>query len=186
MGKSISKALSKLFGKKEARLVMVGLDAAGKTTLLYKLKLGEVATTNPTIGFNIETLKYKNINFTVWDVGGQESIRPLWRHYYKGVQAVIFVLDSSERESKRISDAHDELHRMLAEDELADAGLLVFANKQDLDGAMTQEEVIQFMGLNSIKNHKWNVQLASAVSGQGLYEGLDWLSACVKKKKNQN
>merc|ERR1711903_364770 len=68
------------FGKKEARILMVGLDAAGKTTILYKLKLGEVVTTIPTIGFNVETVEYKNISFTVWDVGGQDKIRPLWRH----------------------------------------------------------------------------------------------------------
>lgn len=69
------------FGTRDMRILMVGLDAAGKTTVLYKLKLGEIVTTIPTIGFNVETVKYKNINFTVWDVGGQDKIRPLWRHY---------------------------------------------------------------------------------------------------------
>ena len=72
-----------LFGKKEMRILMVGLDAAGKTTILYKLKLGEIVTTIPTIGFNVETVEYKNISFTVWDVGGQDKIRPLWRHYFQ-------------------------------------------------------------------------------------------------------
>ena len=65
---------------------MVGLDAAGKTTILYKLKLGETTTTIPTIGFNVETVTYRNINFTVWDVGGQQVIRPLWHHYYPGTK----------------------------------------------------------------------------------------------------
>eukprot|EP01084_Bolivina_argentea_P177274 306591_1 len=82
-------ALTKFKGKKDYRILMVGLDAAGKTTILYKLKLGDVVTTIPTIGFNVETVEYKNINFTVWDVGGQDKIRPLWKHYYKGSQAVI-------------------------------------------------------------------------------------------------
>lgn len=63
---------------------MLGLDAAGKTTILYKLKLGESTITIPTIGFNVETVQYKNINFTVWDVGGQHLVRPLWKHYYPG------------------------------------------------------------------------------------------------------
>ena len=67
----------------------VGLDAAGKTTILYKLKLGEVVTTIPTIGFNVETVEYKNISFTVWDVGGQDKIRPLWRHYFQNTQVSI-------------------------------------------------------------------------------------------------
>ena len=102
--------------KLDARLCMVGLDAAGKTTILYKLKLGEVVTTIPTIGFNVETVEYKNISFTVWDVGGQDKIRPLWRHYYTNTQGLIFVVDSNDRD--RIGEAHDELHRMLAEDEL--------------------------------------------------------------------
>ena len=83
MGLSFSKVFGKLFGKKDVRILMVGLDAAGKTTILYKLKLGEVVTTIPTIGFNVETVEYKNISFTVWDVGGQDKIRPLWRHYYQ-------------------------------------------------------------------------------------------------------
>ena len=80
MGISISRLFAGLFGKTEMRILMVGLDAAGKTTILYKLKLGEIVTTIPTIGFNVETVEYKNISFTVWDVGGQDKIRPLWRH----------------------------------------------------------------------------------------------------------
>ncbi len=106
---------------------MVGLDAAGKTTILYKLKLGEVVTTIPTIGFNVETVEYKNISFTVWDVGGQDKIRLLWRHYYQNTQGLIFVVDSNDRD--RIDDAREELHKMLSEEELRDAVLLVFANK---------------------------------------------------------
>merc|ERR1711973_673870 len=95
--------LKGLFGKKEMRILMVGLDAAGKTTILYKLKLGEIVTTIPTIGFNVETVEYKNISFTVWDVGGQDKIRPLWRHYYQNTQGLIFVVDSNDRE--RIGEA---------------------------------------------------------------------------------
>src|SRR5271170_3250657 len=83
MGLTFSKLFDKLWGKKEMRILMVGLDAAGKTTILYKLKLGDIVTTIPTIGFNVETVEYKNISFTVWDVGGQDKIRPLWRHYFQ-------------------------------------------------------------------------------------------------------
>merc|ERR1712124_160271 len=98
MGLLMSKVWNRLVSKREMRMLMLGLDAAGKTTILYKLKLGEVVTTIPTIGFNVETVEYRNINFTVWDVGGQDKIRPLWRHYYQNTQAVIFVVDSSDRE----------------------------------------------------------------------------------------
>merc|ERR1711935_1047680 len=125
MGLSFSAIWARLAGAEEKKIVMVGLDAAGKTTVLYKLQLGEVVTTVPTIGFNVETVEYKNISFTVWDVGGQDKIRPLWRHYFQNTQGLIFVVDSNDRE--RIQESHDELHRMLNEDELRDAVLLVFA-----------------------------------------------------------
>ncbi|XP_067570354.1 ADP-ribosylation factor 2 isoform X2 [Pseudorca crassidens] len=128
MGNVFEKLFKSLFGKKEMRILMVGLDAAGKTTILYKLKLGEIVTTIPTIGFNVETVEYKNISFTVWDVGGQDKIRPLWRHYFQNTQGLIFVVDSNDRE--RVNEAREELTRMLAEDELRDAVLLVFVNKQ--------------------------------------------------------
>merc|ERR1712203_116189 len=128
----------RILGSQEMRILMVGLDAAGKTTVLYKLKLGEVVTTIPTIGFNVETVEYKNISFTVWDVGGQDKIRPLWRHYYQGTQGLIFVVDSNDRD--RAEDAREELMKMLNEDEMRDAVLLVFANKQDLPQAMAAAE----------------------------------------------
>ena len=159
---------------------MVGLDAAGKTTILYKLKLGEIVTTIPTIGFNVETVDYKNISFTVWDVGGQDKIRPLWRHYFQNTQGVIFVVDSNDRD--RIGEAREELARMLNEDELRDAVLLVFANKQDLPSAMNAAEMTEKLNLNSMRNRNWYIQATCATSGDGLYEGLDWLSTTLKKK----
>lgn len=159
---------------------MVGLDAAGKTTILYKLKLGEVVTTIPTIGFNVETVEYKNISFTVWDVGGQDKIRPLWRHYFINTQGLIFVVDSNDRD--RIEGAREELHRMLQEDELRDAVLLVFANKQDLPNAMTAAEVTDKLHLQLIRNRNWFIQSTCATTGDGLYEGLDWLSQTLARK----
>nr|3O47_A Chain A, ADP-ribosylation factor GTPase-activating protein 1, ADP-ribosylation factor 1 [Homo sapiens]3O47_B Chain B, ADP-ribosylation factor GTPase-activating protein 1, ADP-ribosylation factor 1 [Homo sapiens] len=170
-----------LFGKKEMRILMVGLDAAGKTTILYKLKLGEIVTTIPTIGFNVETVEYKNISFTVWDVGGQDKIRPLWRHYFQNTQGLIFVVDSNDRE--RVNEAREELMRMLAEDELRDAVLLVFANKQDLPNAMNAAEITDKLGLHSLRHRNWYIQATCATSGDGLYEGLDWLSNQLRNQK---
>ncbi|EPY81022.1 hypothetical protein CB1_000762015 [Camelus ferus] len=141
---------TRLFGKKQMRILMVGLDAAGKTTILYKLKLGEIVTTIPTIGFNVETVEYKNICFTVWDVGGQDKIRPLWRHYFQNTQGLIFVVDSNDRE--RIQEGAEELQKMLQEDELRDAVLLLFANKQDLPNAMAISEMTDKLGLQSLRN----------------------------------
>ena len=157
---------------------MVGLDAAGKTTILYKLKLGEIVTTIPTIGFNVETVEYKNIRFTVWDVGGQDKIRPLWRHYFQGTPGLVFVVDSNDRE--RISETRDELNKMLNEDELRDAVLLIFANKQDLPNAMNAADVTDKLGLHHVRNRSWFIQATCAASGDGLYEGLDWLSRELK------
>uniref|UniRef100_A0A0G4HV64 ADP-ribosylation factor n=1 Tax=Chromera velia CCMP2878 TaxID=1169474 RepID=A0A0G4HV64_9ALVE len=164
------------------RILMVGLDAAGKTTILYKLKLGEVVTTIPTIGFNVETVEYKNISFTVWDVGGQNKIRALWRHYYQNTQGVIFVVDSNDRE--RIDDAREELQKMLQEDELREAVLLVFANKQDLPNAMTAAEITDKLQLHSLKSRNWFIQSTCATTGDGLYEGLDWLSRTLSSSKS--
>ncbi|KAJ6892930.1 ADP-ribosylation factor family protein [Populus alba x Populus x berolinensis] len=180
MGLSFTKLLGRLFSKKEMRILMVGLDAAGKTTILYKLKLGEIVTTIPTIGFNVETVEYKNISFTVWDVGGQDKIRPLWRHYFQNTQGLIFVVDSNDRD--RVGEARDELHRMLNEDELRDAVLLVFANKQDLPNAMNAAEITDKLGLHSLRQRHWYIQSTCATSGEGLYEGLDWLSNNISSK----
>ncbi|XP_052792437.1 uncharacterized protein LOC128226542 [Mya arenaria] len=181
MGNMFGKLFSSLFGKKEMRILMVGLDAAGKTTILYKLKLGEIVTTIPTIGFNVETVEYKNISFTVWDVGGQDKIRPLWRHYFQNTQGLIFVVDSNDRE--RVPEAKEELNRMLGEDELREAILLVFANKQDLPNAMNAAEITDKLGLHGLRNRHWYIQATCATSGDGLYEGLDWLSNQLKNSK---
>ncbi|KAK3382464.1 ADP-ribosylation factor family-domain-containing protein [Lasiosphaeria ovina] len=178
MGMLLTK-LQDLWNKKEMRILMVGLDAAGKTTILYKLKLGEVVTTIPTIGFNVETVEYKQIQFTVWDVGGQDKIRPLWRHYFQNTQGIIFVVDSNDRD--RVVEAREELQRMLNEDELRDAALLVFANKQDLPNAMSPAEVTDKLGLTSLRQRAWFIQSTCATSGDGLYEGLEWLSNTVGK-----
>uniref|UniRef100_A0A3Q2GHL8 ADP-ribosylation factor 5 n=1 Tax=Cyprinodon variegatus TaxID=28743 RepID=A0A3Q2GHL8_CYPVA len=155
MGLTISSIFGRLFGKKQMRILMVGLDAAGKTTILYKLKLGEIVTTIPTIGFNVETVEYKNISFTVWDVGGQDKIRPLWRHYFQNTQ--------------------------LQEDELRDAVLLVFANKQDLPNALTVSELADRLGLHGLRSRTWHIESTCATQGTGLYEGLDWLSKELSK-----
>ncbi|KFY01838.1 hypothetical protein O988_02493 [Pseudogymnoascus sp. VKM F-3808] len=178
MGGQLSKMLGKVFGSKEMRLLMLGLDAAGKTTILYKLKLNQDVTTIPTVGFNVETVTYKNVKFNVWDVGGQDKIRPLWRHYYSGTQGLIFVIDSSDLE--RMEEAKQELHRIINDREMKDSLLLIFANKQDLDGAMKPEKVPEALGLNRIKDTIWYVVPSCATTGEGLLEGLSWLSNNIK------
>jgi len=166
-------------GKKEIRLLTLGLDAAGKTTFLYKLKLHELCVTIPTIGFNVETVQYKNINFTIWDIGGQDRIRALWRHYFRGVDGLIYIVDSGDAE--RMEEAKEELHKVLNESELEVVPLLVFANKQDSPKALTVAEVTDRMNLSSVKNRRWKVQAASMLTGDGLYDGMDWFAQAVKE-----
>ncbi|KAH9005519.1 ARF/SAR [Lactarius hatsudake] len=160
MGLSVSRLLSGLFGKKEMRTSSCSpLDAAGKTTILYKLKLGEIVTTVSTIG---------TPTFTVWDVGGQDKTRPLWRHYFQNVRGIIFVIHSNDRE--RVSDAREELQRMLNENVFRNALLLIFANKQDLPNAMNPSGITDKLGLRGLRQWMWYTQ------------GLEWLTANVKRR----
>ena len=161
--------------------MILGLDGAGKTTILYRLQMGEVVTTKPTIGFNVETLKYKNLTLNIWDLGGQTSIRPYWRCYYSNTAAVIFVVDSTDKD--RMDIACKELHTMLKEEELLDSALLVFANKQDQPEAMTAAEVSMALNLTDLKDRSWSIVASSAIKGEGLTEGLDWLMDVIKDEQ---
>lgn len=138
-------------------------------------------TTIPTIGFNVETVEYRNISFTMWDIGGQDRIRRLWKHYYVGTHALIFMVDSNDH--SRFEEAAMELHKLLSEDQLHDAAVLILANKQDLPYAVSASELTDKLGLHSVRRHQWFVQPCSALTGDGLYEGLDWLSATLAKKR---
>lgn len=161
-------------------MLILGLDGAGKTTILYRLQIGEVVSTVPTIGFNVETLTYKNLKFNVWDLGGQTTIRPYWRCYYANTAAVIFVVDSTDKD--RIATSSDELHTMLKEEELKDSALLVFANKQDQPGALSSSEVSKALNLTSLKDRSWTIMACSAIRGDGLHEGLDWLVNVINEE----
>lgn len=184
MGNIMLRLFRRLLGKEELRLLMVGLDAAGKTTILYHLKLDEAVNTLPTIGFNVEVIEYKNITFTVWDIGGQDKIRTLWRLYFQETQGLIFVVDSNDRE--RIQEAKDELYRLLKEDELKRAALLVLANKQDLPEAMTASELSECLKLHSLRSRNWYIQSTCALKGQGIFEGLEWLAQQIHLRKRDN
>ncbi|KAG2224427.1 hypothetical protein INT45_002966 [Circinella minor] len=182
MGLSFSK-LFDLFGKKEMRILMVGLDAAGKTTILYKLKLGEIVSTLKPSNtrtshslFGMSEVKTKSDLFG--DIARKYKIN---KTDFQNTQGIIFVVDSNDRD--RVSEARDELQRMLNEDELRDALLLVFANKQDLPNAMNAAEITDKLGLHSLRNRHWYIQTTCATSGDGLYEGLEWLSNNLKRRQ---
>lgn len=187
----ITQLLGRIFPASDHRVLILGLDAAGKTTILYKLKLGEVVTTIPTIGFNVESVDYKRNNFTFWDVGGCDKIRPLWRHYFQSTDAIVFVVDSNDRERMNVpendwaSDAKQLMTWLLTTEELQGVPVLIFANKQDLPGACGPEDVSTALGVTDLaRTRKVHVQASAAVSGCGLYEGLDWLCEVLNNRKN--
>ncbi len=138
MGFFLSKLWKRLSGQSDdpLKVVVVGMPNSGKTTILYKLSLGEVIVTQPTIGSNVEEVSHQNLKMQVWDLGGQENLRSHWDTYYQNAQAVIYVIDSADKE--RLEVAKQELELMLQEEELRGAPVLVLANKQDLPGAMNE------------------------------------------------
>ncbi|ORZ02199.1 ADP-ribosylation factor family-domain-containing protein [Syncephalastrum racemosum] len=173
MGIVFSSLWQRLFSKAEVKIIIVGLDNAGKTTILYKLLMNQIVITTPTIGSNVEEYVYKNIRFVMWDIAGQETLRPSWKTYYVDTQTVIMVIDSTD--AARLHIAKHELHQMMESEQLKNASLLVFANKQDAKGALNAAKISDALSLSSLKDRQWHIQACSALSGEGLHEGLDWI-----------
>jgi ADP-ribosylation factor 1/2 len=167
---------------RERRTIMVGLDGAGKTTLLYKMKLGDVVVCHICRRQNLTGAPPS----AVWDIGGQDRIRKLWRHYYNNNDAIIFVIDSNDEE--RIDEAREEIAGLMKEPQLEHSSLLVFANKQDLPHALSIATIADRLNLTRLPTHRnWHLQAASATTGDGLYEGFDWLVKSMKEAgKNRN
>ncbi|CAP68422.1 uncharacterized protein PODANS_7_2700 [Podospora anserina S mat+] len=180
---------------KELRILMLGLDNAGKTTIVKKIMGEDINTVSPTLGFIIKTIDYEGykLNICEWpylttrpnnhqltvagDVGGQKTLRSYWRNYFEKTDALIWVVDATDR--LRIADCREELHGLLQEEvvekRLSGASLLVFANKTDVEGCMTAEELKDGLNLDEIRTHQWNILRCSAVTGQNLKEGLAWV-----------
>ncbi|KAI9493101.1 ADP-ribosylation factor family-domain-containing protein [Zychaea mexicana] len=159
--------------EKEIRILMLGLDNAGKTTILKRINGEPIDTISPTLGFNIKTLQHDMYKLNIWDVGGQKSIRSYWRNYFEQTDALVWVVDSADR--LRLRDCKEELAQLLQEERLAGATLLVFANKQDLAGALSEQEIREALELSNIKSHHWAIQTCSAVTGENLLKGMDWV-----------
>ncbi len=128
----------------------------------------------------MKTVKYNNISFTEWDIGGPAEFRNFMTQYYPNTAGVVFVVDSSD--SDRIALARDEFHQMINNTALSEIPVLIFANKQDLPNAMSVGEIVNGYGLFSMRSHAWYSQGCCATTGDGLYEGLDWLAKEVAKK----
>ncbi|XP_076864776.1 ADP-ribosylation factor-like 4ab [Brachyhypopomus gauderio] len=173
---------------KALHIVILGLDCAGKTTVLYRLRFNEFVNTVPTKGFNTEKIKValegkgRNAAFHFWDVGGQEKLRPLWRSYTRCADGLVFVVDSVDVE--RMEEAKTELHKITRLQENQGVPVLVVANKQDLRHALPLGEVERMLALNELGAHTpWHLQPACAIIGEGLQEGLERLHGMIVKRR---
>lgn len=185
MGLYISKLyelLSTWSSSAPSRVLLLGLDNAGKTCILYKVKLNESVTTIPTIGFNCETVTpCKGVTFTVWDVGGQDKIRRLWSYYYQNTDGLVYVVDSSDKE--RLEESCEELHGILNDDQMRNVPFVIIANKQDLPNALSCTEIVNRLKLNNFKN-KWFIQSSCAITGEGIYEAMKAMADLIKENRS--
>ncbi|GBF91188.1 ADP-ribosylation factor [Raphidocelis subcapitata] len=166
--------------EKEMRLLMVGLDNAGKTTIVKRLNGEDITTISPTLGFNIKTMEFRGYKLNIWDVGGQRTLRPYWRNYYEKTDGLIWVVDASDR--ARLADCAAELAGLLQEERLMGATLLILANKQDIPSALTLKQIQEALELSSIAKRHWRIVACSAHTGDGLLEGFDWIVGDISSR----
>eukprot|EP01039_Chlorochromonas_danica_P002875 gene2875-3139_t len=161
--------------ERELRIIILGLDNAGKTTVMKRVLGEDHREISPTVGFNIKTLEYNGYLLNLWDVGGQKSIRAYWRNYFEETDGVIWVVDSVDR--FRLEECRAQLRDILRQEKLAGSSLLILANKQDLGGALSLETISEYLALDSedLSGRHYLVLPCSAMTGQGLAEGFDWL-----------
>ncbi|WKY11689.1 hypothetical protein Q1695_003340 [Nippostrongylus brasiliensis] len=183
MGSTLSRLGSSLCGRTSCQVVLVGLDNAGKTTALCKLKSGdtEIGAIYPSTGINMETLLYRNVEFKVWDVGGQQSLRELWKHHFPDAEGIIYIVDSTDR--RRIDQCKEEIHAILQDTKRKGIPFLMLANKQDLPDAMTPEELKSVIGLDAGRDLEVHIQPSCAAIGEGLKEGVEWLYAAIMERR---
>lgn len=165
---------------KEAQILLLGLDSAGKSTLLYKLKLAKDIVTIPTVGFNVEMLELeKSLSLTVWDVGGQDRMRSVWDYYCEHTDGLVYVVDSTDK--RRLEDSRREFEHILKNEHLKNVPVVLLANKQDVPGALTAEDITRMFKVKKLCcNRNWYVQPCCAITGDGLTEGLRKLAEFVK------
>ncbi|NXF34053.1 ARL11 protein, partial [Nyctibius bracteatus] len=175
MGKLISKGQR----KRDAQVVMLGLDFAGKSTLLYKLKSGRTVETCPTVGFNVESLQTPcGVSFTLWDVGGQGSLQASWPDYLEDTNTLIFVLDSTD--TARLPEAVAALEETLSHPSMAGVPVFLLANKQEVPGALALAELGERLRWGRLAGHRWVLRGCSAHTGQGLQEALAVLEELLR------
>lgn len=166
--------------EKQIRLLILGLDNSGKTTVVKSILDEDVNKISPTLGFTINTLKYKDYTVNMWDIGGQTTIRSYWRNYFEQTDGVIWVVDSSDK--LRLKDCKEELHNLLKQDKLSGSTLLVLCNKQDIDGALSINEIMEVLDLESITTRHWMILGCSALKSEGVEKGIDWIISDINSR----
>ncbi|KAL6096861.1 arl3 [Pungitius sinensis] len=167
--------------EREVRLLLLGLDNSGKTTLLKQLAAEDISHITPTQGFNIKSVQSSGFKLNVWDIGGQRKIRPYWKNYFENTDVLIYVIDSSDR--RRLEETSLELFELLEEEKLAAVPLLIFANKQDLTTATPASELAEVLHLHTIRDRMWQVQACSAATAEGLQDGMTWVCRNITSRK---
>ena len=165
------------------KIIILGIQNAGKTTILYRLSLGQLVQTTPTIGSNVEEISYNNVKLQAWDLGGQESTRSVWDVYFVNTDAIIYVIDTHET---NYEESKKQFYKLLENEALKNTVILIYANKQDLQGAKGVNEIMQIYEFDKIKDHIWHIQPCSAQTGEGLVTGMKWLSDQLVFKSNNN
>lgn len=179
--------LSSLPSFQSFHIVILGLDCAGKTTVLYRLQFNEFVNTVPTKGFNTEKIKVtlgnsKTVTFHFWDVGGQEKLRPLWKSYTRCTDGIVFVVDSVDVE--RMEEAKTELHKITRISENQGVPVLIIANKQDLRNSLSLSEIEKMLAMSELSSSTpWHLQPTCAIIGDGLKEGLEKLHDMIIKRR---
>ncbi|XP_023676228.1 ADP-ribosylation factor-like protein 3 [Paramormyrops kingsleyae] len=165
----------------EVRILLLGLDNGGKTTLLKQLASEDVSHITPTQGFNVKSVQSQGFRLNVWDIGGQRKIRPYWRNYFENTDVLIYVIDSADR--KRFEETGQELAELLDEEKLSGVPVLVFANKQDLLTAAPASEIAEGLNLHTIRDRIWQIQSCSALTGEGVQDGMTWVCKSINAKR---
>ena len=159
-------------------MLVLGLDNAGKTTILKKFKGEDIDTISPTLGFDIQTFDFRGYKLNVWDVGGQKTIRSYWRNYFDQTDALVYVIDAADH--RRMEETSMELGQLVDEAKLADIPVLVYGNKSDLMNAMEQCEIEESVA-PVLKGRNYFVVECSAKTGKGLQDGMEWLVDQINK-----